>query len=387
MSAARMNVLYFGHVPVEGAGSAIIVLRHLRRIQAAGGSITVVPDWGQDVSECTRAGWRVAELSHRRKWWPPFDPQNKWSRRLRAWLWAGELRGALGAEQPRAVLTYLSAFSDTLSLAAAGFARRYCLPLLALVHDDVRCFTPDAAEGHLRMRNYRDILGACSSVGFASPDLARAYGFAGREDEVLAPIPEGFGERAKWQATHSQRPRVVYAGNYWEGQLPLLARAAEIIARAGGELVLLVKPSPAIEALCKAAPIRHVPPFPTNREALSWLVENAAGLLVAYGDSSDTTPWIRASFPSKLIEYVHLGVPLMIVAPEDTAVAHWAQTRAFPHWLSPANLDQLAAWVGDLSHQESWTRLAAAGEPFALGEFDPAKIHAELERRLWPVAR
>ena len=50
------------------------------------------------------------------------------------------------------------------------------------------------------------------------------------------------------------------------------------------------------------------------------------------------------------------------------------------------SLEQLATWVGDLAHQETWARLAVTGEPFARGEFDPAKIHAELERRLWPAS-
>jgi hypothetical protein len=74
----------------------------------------------------------------------------------------------------------------------------------------------------------------------------------------------------------------------------------------------------------------------------------------------------------------------MIVAPPDSAVAHWAQARSFPHWLSPADLEKIEDWVGQLAHRESWERLARCGTPFARDEFDPARIHAELERRLLP---
>lgn len=280
------------------------------------------------------------------------------------------------------VVTYLSAFSDMLSLAAAGFARRYRLPMMALVHDDVRCFAATEEEGKLRMRHYQAILQACSSIGFASPELARAYGFCGADEQVLPPIPEGWRTPAQWQTRNAARPTVVYAGNYWDAQLPLLERAAHVITRAGGELVLLVKPGPSIDELCRRAPIRHVAPLSTNREALGWLVGNAAGLLVAYADSTDATSWIRSSFPSKLIEYVHLGIPLVIVAPEDTAVARWAQERNFPHWLRPAELEKLGPWVSELSDNQSWQRLATCGEPFARNEFDPNRIHAEFERRL-----
>ena len=85
-------LLYFGHVPAEGAGSAIIVLRHLRRFAADGWDVRIVPDWGQDHALCHAAGWPVQQLTHRRAWWPPFNPDNALSRGVRAWFWAGEAR-------------------------------------------------------------------------------------------------------------------------------------------------------------------------------------------------------------------------------------------------------------------------------------------------------
>ncbi len=123
------SLLYFGHLPMEGAGSAIIVLRHLRRLKAAGWLIRVVGDWGQDETVCRKEGWEVVYLPHRRPWWPPFRPQSDLSTRLQHWLWAGEVKKLAGATMPDAALTYLSAFSDTLSQVAATFSKRFAVPL------------------------------------------------------------------------------------------------------------------------------------------------------------------------------------------------------------------------------------------------------------------
>src|SRR5688572_15470767 len=149
MILPKKTLVYFGHVPAEGAGSAIIVLRHLQRFAADGWQIFLVADWGQDHSFCRAQGWQITQLSHRRPWWPPFNPNHHFSRWIRVWLWAGEVHTWLGGRKIDGVFTYLSAFSDTLSLAAVGFARRYDLPLATMVHDDARCFSQNPAEGSL----------------------------------------------------------------------------------------------------------------------------------------------------------------------------------------------------------------------------------------------
>lgn len=373
-------LVYFGHVPQEGAGSAIIVARHLRRFAAAGWEIRVVADWGQDHRECTAAGWPVQELSHRRFAWPQFKPDRPLSRRLRAWLWAGEVRAGVGAGPVRGVLTYLSAFSDTLSIAAVGFARRYHLPLATLVHDDPRCFAnSDAAALRVHLR-HRWILAHSTRAWFASPELAACYALPAPQAGVLPPIAEGHanGPTAGSALPPDTGPRIFYAGNYWPAQLALLARIGATAAAAGGELVCITKENTADGAYLHAHGIAWLPPFPRNTDALAFLRRHASALVVSYADTTAEMPWTRSSFPSKLIEYCHLGLPIVIVAAADTAVARWAQARGFDDCFAPADRSGLLDYISRLSEPAFRRERANRVLALARGEFDSAAIHRRL---------
>jgi hypothetical protein len=373
----RKTLVYFGHVPAEGAGSAIIVQRHLQRFAAEGWEIFLVADWGQDHAYCRAQGWQVTQLSHRRPWWPPFNADQPFSRWLRGWLWAGEVNAWLGGRKVHGVLTYLSAFSDTLSLAAVGFARRYHLPLATLVHDDARDFLKSEEEGRRAHRRREWIVRHSRPAWFASPELAACFGIAAEKAEVLPPIAEG--ATAALPATAVvESPLLIYAGNYWAPQLPTFAHLAAVARTAGGRFLAVVKENPADADFFRSHGIERRTPFPRNIEALDYFRENASALVVSYAPTSAEMPWTRTSFPSKLIEYCHLGVPIVIVSAADTAVAHWANSRNFPDIFAPDDTAGLAGYIGRLRDPAFRRERARLARTFADGEFDPAAIQRKL---------
>ena len=376
------SLVYFGHAPMEGAGSAIIVFRHLRRLAAKGWRITVVSDWGQELKYCEQEGWPVFHLTHRKPWWPPYHPANPLLRAIRHWLWAGECDRFLKGVRPDAVFTYLSAFTGFMSQIALAYSSRYRLPLSLIAHDDPACFA-ETPEAGLEMRwRYQAIVGRAHRNWFASPELAAIYDLPDSRRTTLPPIPDGFEASPDWKPEFAASPLVVYAGNYWPAQLPLLARMARETAASGGRLMLLVKMSAEVEALCREEPVIWHEPFRENREALAFLAENAAGLLVSYAESSDAMPWIRSSFPSKLIEYTHLSLPILIYAPADSAVAGWAREREFTDYATPQTPNAVSGFVESLKCRETWTRKAAFSRKFAATEFDPLRIQDAFEAGL-----
>lgn len=379
------TLVYFGHVPLEGAGSAIIVLRHLQRFAAGGWEVRVVPDWGQDDSVCRAAGWPVQPLPHRRSWWPPFHHDHGFSRHVRAWLWAGETHAALGGAKVDGVLTYLSAFSDTLSIAAVGFARRYRLPLATLVHDDARCFTKDPTEAALAHRRRQWILEHSTIGWFASRELAACYELRPAQIGVLPPIPEGVAassENRRPDPGNAAMPLLIYAGNYWPPQLPTLAVVGQAARQAGGRLLAVLKENPADVAFLRRQEIEWRAPWPRNTEALDYYREHATALVVSYAPTSDEMPWTRTSFPSKLIEYCHLGLPIVIVAPEDTAVVRWARARNFPDVFAPDDAAGIAGYVARLRDPAFCRERATLSRSYATGEFDPVAIQRRLTESL-----
>ena len=375
-------LLYFGHAPMEGAGSAIIVFRHLRRLAARGWKIIVVSDWGQELEYCDRERWPVFHLTHRKPWWPPYNPANPLLRTLRHWLWAGECDRFLKGKRPAAVFTYLSAFTDFMSQVALAYASRYRLPLSVIAHDDPACFAPTHEEGLALRRRYQGIVGRAHQNWFASPELAAIYDLPAAKRTTLPPIPEGFDASPDWKPEFAASPLVVYAGNYWPTQLPLLGRIARETAAAGGRLMLIVKTSPEVEALCREEPVLWREPFRENREALAFLAQNAAGLLVSYAESSEAMPWIRTSFPSKLIEYTHLGLPILIYVPADSAIGSWAKLRTYADYATPEVPGVVAAFVESLKDGDTWRRKAALSKRSAATEFDPQRIQDAFESGL-----
>jgi hypothetical protein len=384
VSAARRTLVYFGHVPAEGAGSAIIVYRHLLRFAAEGWDVRVVADWGQTDEWCRKHGWPLMTLSHRKPWWPPFDHDRAVSRALRVWLWAGEVRAWLGAAKPTAVFTYLSAFSDTLSLAAVGFARRYSLPLASIVHDDARCFTKSVDEGTRAHLRRQWIVENSAKAWFASPGLAACFELRAEITGVLPPIPEGAAPATPTQTTtpFSSSPLLVYAGNYWPPQLPVLANLAASTRTAGGKFLAVLKENPEHVAFLRERQVDWRAPFPKNTEALDYYRQHASAMVVSYAQTTADMPWTETSFPSKLIEYCHLGLPLVIVAPEDTAVVRWARERNFPDVFTPGDLSGFSRYVAQLKDAAFRRNRVELSLSFARGEFDPAAIQQQLVNSL-----
>jgi hypothetical protein len=380
----KRTLVYFGHVPAEGAGSAIIVYRHLKRFKANDWDVRVVADWGQSDEYCREHGWPVLTLSHRKKYWPPFNPDNPISRALRAWLWAGEVREWLGNTQPHAVFTYLSAFSDTLSIAAAGFARRYGLPLATIVHDDCRCFTPLAEEGNKAHRRRQWILEKSTKGWFASPALAACFQLPQDKVALLPPIPEGAvaADADAFKPESDGSALLIYAGNYWPPQIPVLVDLAPVVKQGGGRLLAILKEKPETVATLRAGGVEWRAPYPKNTEALDYFREHASAMVVSYARTSDDMPWTRTSFPSKLIEYCHLGLPLVVIAPEDTAVVQWARSRNFPDVFLPSDHAGIREYVTRLRDPEFRRQRAKISLSFARGEFNPETIQKQLESSL-----
>ena len=370
------HLLYIGQTPAEGTGSPVIVLRHLERLSDAGWTISLVVEPGQDTSACVKANWTVATLPLRRKWWPPLRRSLGFTRSIRSWLLARECERLFSRTPPDAVLGYLAAHDDFLSEVATRYAARCHAPLSLLIHDDAAAFAHDQSDKVRLHRRHRWMLGHAHRRWFVSPELAIAYGVEPTCECLLPPISSAKPEPAQWQPTFSGTPHVYYAGFIWPAQFPLLRKIATILHEAGAKLVLLTQSSPALLEFLRGCPVAHVAPFPTNREALRHLAREAAGVIVSYSDQVSDMPWIATSFPSKLVEYTHLGLPCAIVAPADSAVGRWARSDLYRNFFRPEDAESLGAWARDLRKESTWKKRSEPSRLLATGQFSPERIQA-----------
>ena len=372
------RLLYLGQAPAHGTGSPVTVLRHLCRCAADGWSIEIVPNWGDDTTEGERHGWKRHRLPHRRAWWPPFRAGAEWSRRLTCALWAREL-DRLVQPRPDAALTYLAWHSDLFAEITAAYSRRTGVPVSCLVHDDAVDFTPEPVRRTQLRRRQARILRHNHRNWFVSPAQAQAMSPPGSHTGILPPIPEGYaGPPPPWRPEFADQPRVYFAGYIWPAQGRLLQQLAPVIAAAGARLVVLGRRTAEVESLLAAGLADHVPPFRENREALAHLAAQAAGLLVSYTATVEELPWTRTSMPSKLVEYAHLGLPIALVAPAQTAVADWARSHDIAAAFTPQDHAGLATWITSLRQPGLWNQDLSTWRALATGEWSPATIHARL---------
>lgn len=362
-----------------------MVYRHLKRFADDGWRIFIVADWGQDAlwPFSLSQAWRVATLSHRRFFWPPFKQNSRLSRTLRAWLWGGEVRRLLGqSSRVGGALTYLSGFSDTLSIAAAGFAGRYGLPLATIVHDDARCFQPSADAAVAAHARRQWVVERSHKTWFASPELAACFRLPATDAGVLPPIPQGTFEHPAPQhrdgSSSIAKPLLIYAGFYWRQQISLLGKLARTAISAGGQLLAVVDQRVEYADEFSRLGVETRSPFEVNADALDYFRSQATAMVVSYCEDSGDMPWTRTSFPSKLIEYSHLHLPLVIVASADTAVVRWARRSGFPDVFEPGDVEGFARYVDRLKEpdfRESRSKISLA---LSHGEFCPRRIHDAL---------
>lgn len=376
------RITYIGQAPAEGTGSPVIVLRHLQRLFQSGWDVSVIAERGQDVSSCVRADWAVHTLPLRRAWWPPYREEWPQSRSVRTWLLARECRRLLGNRQPDALLGYLAAHSDFYSEIAAQFANQSGVPLTLLIHDDATAFDGAIPGRTKRRKRLGWILRQAHRSCFVSPELADAYQAPTAASYVLPPIPEGWAHETIWNSAPGNRPRVYYAGFIWPAQLTLLGNIAQFLDAAGARLVLLTRETPELRTFLANFPADHVSPFPSNREALEHLSQFATGMLVSYAESVSRMPWISTSFPSKLIEFLHLGIPCAIVAPVESSVGRWATRLGYSDFYPPEHLARLTKWAEDLRDPAKWQSRSHHAKHLASNEFSPERIHTMLESQL-----
>ncbi|MFA5008204.1 MAG: hypothetical protein WC546_03175 [Candidatus Omnitrophota bacterium] len=373
------SIVYFGQTPSQGTGSPINILRHLLRLTHEGWKVSVIAEWGQDYSECEKYGWPVFLLPHRKTWWPPYYPNNILSRGIRMRLWANECRNFLHSNNPSAILTYLSCYSELPAEVAANYSILAKIPMTAIIYDYAPAFKKiSLRQKELLAKRYRWIMHKAHQNWFVSEQLAKMYGFPASESLVLMPMPEGYSQKAAWRQEFAQRPLIVYAGYSYNAQIPLLRDIGRRINEAGGRLLLVTGENPEIIKLCKEEPIDFKPYFHTNKEALDFIYANAAAFLSAQCYNLEDMPWLKSSFPSKVVEFSHTGIPFLFVSPKESASYLWNEKQKLPYNLLPENLNRINDFVNALKSPSTWQDLAKPMCSLAASLFNPDTIQRRL---------
>lgn len=322
---------------------------------------------------------------------------HRWKRSLRALGLVPEptpeeIDGLIEGFRPEIVLCVMqhAAYYD----AAHGYARQKGLPLVTVVHDVNEEFEPvfPWLVGSARRRDagfYR----YASRRLCISPEMERLcaalYGVPGA---VLYPNRDpGLQARSLELSAKLSRPpglTLGFAGNlnfgYGEGILQMLPA----LRAAGARLIVYGRPPAGSAApLLEADDCCELRGFVPSTVAWEGLQRDCDAVWLPYPDLGGKMERLyRHHFPSKLPEYLGLGLPVIVTGPAYATGMRWARENLSPE-LCAGNIAAMTELLHRLGAQPSRRRqLAAHCLQAGQREFEPVAIVKAFHRHLAEAA-
>jgi glycosyltransferase involved in cell wall biosynthesis len=382
------RVLVLGNqIPHLGSPSAILLYRMFLD-WPADRLLAIGPDYHPDA---TRLACRYEA------WVDPWERLertrfSRWVRTFRTFcnltaLDESQISAKLGAFQPDIVVSLME--FQRFYAGAWQFAKALDRPLVLLVHD-----LPESFEIHFAVANASQRRRDCAIYRAAAlrlpvsdameRGLFQRYGAHGT---VLLPIPSSDPVNV-----HVARPAatdrlfvVGYAGSLGSRYDAILRPLAAALDGGSIRLNIYSRSAPAWPMGANTIYRGYFEP-----EALWSQVEaECDALLFAFGrlDARDEGI-IRYSFPSKLPEYLRLGLPVLVAAPNYSGVWQWAKAHENCFLFAQPNLESIRAQLSrlntDLGMRE---RLGAAARQLYDRHFEPAAMRERFRRLLVDVSR
>jgi hypothetical protein len=366
-------------------GGSICIDRHVTRLLADGWEV----DWliPLKFAEVARNRHPEARILHPpERAWRIFNRlfatnQSLTPARIRAKYCLMRLLSRLQRNQYDSLLTLLN---GDFTLLASEASWRLGVPLSVIVYDEreVRASVQGCTES--LYQETRILFEQASRVWFITPEIRHRYASMGchvEDDKArdLWPIPGAYAlQQREHRPSDSARPTYVYAGDIHKGQDAIIRSLAKLLQSRDGNVLMLCPPrrlSFFTEDIEQGLPIITAEKA-TPEKAFHYIADRASVILVCYAPANEQ-PMALGSFPSKILEYAFLSLPILIIAPEEAAVYRWAAKRQWPCLLSCGDETGLERVLDVLATQEGWNAAARASREFALSECDPSHIHKQ----------
>ncbi|MCF4967956.1 hypothetical protein [Nostoc sp. CMAA1605] len=370
--------------PMEGTGSPIILKRHLSQLELQGWKISiVVPESSLKSANKFSNSWQIIPLTGRKWWWPPVKRAIPGLVKMRLPLWRWECEQYLGKERPSVILAFLC---DIYPLLALHLSQSWNVPLSVIIHDQEELWAKSEKEAYLIRQRSIAVLRKAARIWPVSPELAQVYNLdCTKKISALYPIPEKNScNFVEWKINFQSHPVVAHAGRLHPFQFPNFLILAQSLQKINGTL-LIIAPSnnPTLAKLLDICPnVKYHEPFEQNKDVINFLSGKASCILVSYSFSLIEQPWAATSFPSKLIEFSKLGLPILIMSPCSTAISNWAKKNQWLAHITRLDEADIFNTIIKLTKRETWMKMSEQTQKFALHEFCPERIHSQFVSEL-----
>ena len=373
------HILYVSPtLPTPGFGSSVIIYRHLKRLKDWKISIIVDDDSAAKRYELPK-DWGIIKTVAPR-WWLPIKRRIPWLLNLRLNLLTAQYEKALKDERPSAILCQLGKNS----LLAYRLSKASGVPLNIILHDRWQAWNKFGTDKFMIEESASSVLNHASRVWPVSQKLGDYYKVSDpKKIKMLYPIPEGSpADFAQWQEIFKTNLTIGLAGSFHSPQLKDLENVAGALRRINGKLLIISKKNELIKSHLKDySNIVYKEPLPENSQLLAYLKDNVSCILISGSIDTRGEGW-QLSFPSRLVEFSHLGVPIIIVAKANTVLSNWAKLHNWVGHVESQDKKHLEGLVNAITERELWLKMAEQSRNVAQSEFDPERIQEQFEREL-----
>lgn len=376
------NILYISTiVPRNGIGSWIIALRHLKGLEKSGYRITIViPVSKKQLLEDYKS-WNVIILPDRLWWWPPCNIYNRFSLFIRFFLWYNYVFSKIDKDSFCSILTIIP---DNIAIFAAYSSKKTGIPLSVIVHDEWELNAKNKQELDFIKKYKNYIFQNCGMVWTVSDTMTEKYKYLVSGDiNTLYPVPAGTNNFVQWNESFKKQPVLAFAGGFEKEHLDCFIKISELLKEVNGKLLIVENELNDKDSFSKLVNscenIILQKQFEKNTEVLDFLYHNATAFIVSF---IGQYKWSELSFPSKFIEFSHIGLPMLLISPSDTPLGNFAKKNSWFSYFEDVSDERLKEFFHDLTDKTRWNAMAEQTRKVAMSEFNSDRIQNQFEKEL-----
>lgn len=360
-------------LPQQGISGMIVFLRHFTLLKNWEIHILIPENaYREEIVKNYPPNFYVHTFPLRLFWWPTFREDIPIMVKIRVWVLSRLFQKYIDQIKPDQLISVQYHYY---SVAIAQNAKKTKIPLICFLHDRWDLTSNNPYIQGVRMSYAQQTLKNSSVILSVTQELIQHYlGKSPNKGQVFYPIPEGY--ISKKTLTLSLK-NLIYAGTVEEHHIVFFEKIMPHLKAINWKLTVICNDPEKLKILALNNPhLETLHSFETNKEALRYLDDNASALLVNYGLTNSANPFAFHSFPSKFVEYSHLGKPIITVAPKGSP---------FERFLTKNNWDLLISddqkliltLLNNLNQPTEWSKYAQQTEKIKNQYFNPEIIQDE----------